>query len=222
MQIALLGGSGDIGEGIGLRIARDTNHEVIIGSRRTKKAEDAATDYRDTLSPNTDSPRIVGKSNDAAANDGDVVIICVPPKYVLDTVQAVRSNLEDNTIVVSPCVRMSRNETGFHHQPSDVGSVAEEIADILPDHVPVVGAFQNLAAGALTDLTRDLDLDVVVTGNDDEPKQRVRNLIEEIKGLRTCDAGALANSMEVESLTPHLINLSINNRDLHDLGVKFR
>jgi NADPH-dependent F420 reductase len=92
VQIALLGGSGDIGEGIGLRIARDTNHEVVIGSRQTKKAEDAATNYRNTLSRNTDSPRIVGKTNEVAASDADVVIVCVPPKHVLDTVREVQSS----------------------------------------------------------------------------------------------------------------------------------
>ncbi|WP_160135717.1 NADPH-dependent F420 reductase [Halococcus salsus] len=222
MQIALLGGSGDIGEGIGLRIARDTSHDVVIGSRRREKAEDAAASYRNTLAPNADDSRIVGASNETAASEGDFVIVCVPPRYVLDTVQAVRSDLKDDTVVVSPCVRMSRNETGFHYQSSEVGSVAEEISDVLPDQVPVVGAFQNLAAGALTDLDRDLDLDVVVTGDDDESKQKVTALLEGIEGLGTCDAGALANSREVESLTPLLINLSMNNSDLHDLGVKFR
>ncbi len=38
MRIALLSGTGDIGEGLALRFARDTDHEILIGSRDPEKA----------------------------------------------------------------------------------------------------------------------------------------------------------------------------------------
>ena len=40
MQIALLGGTGDIGEGLALRLARDTEHTVVVGSREAERARD--------------------------------------------------------------------------------------------------------------------------------------------------------------------------------------
>jgi NADPH-dependent F420 reductase len=99
--------------------------------------------------------------------------------------------------------------------------VAELAADTASDDVPVIGAFQNLAAGALSDLDRDLDLDVVVTGDDDDAKRTVLNLVSDLDGLRSLDGGALSNSAEVESITPLLINLAMNNDGMIDLGVRF-
>ncbi|MFH1773700.1 MAG: NAD(P)-binding domain-containing protein, partial [Methanobacteriota archaeon] len=47
MKIALLGGTGDIGEGLALRWA--SNHEIIIGSRKKEKALDAVARYEKIL-----------------------------------------------------------------------------------------------------------------------------------------------------------------------------
>ena len=37
MHIALLGGTGDIGEGLALRWAADTEHTVVVGSRESRR-----------------------------------------------------------------------------------------------------------------------------------------------------------------------------------------
>ena len=58
--------------------------------------------------------------------------------------------------------------------------------------------------------------------DDEEATATVRELTEEIEGLRALDGGALANSAEVESITPLLINLAMNNDGMHDLGVRFQ
>jgi predicted dinucleotide-binding enzyme len=39
MDIALLGGTGDIGQGLALRWAYDTYHGVVFGSRERERAE---------------------------------------------------------------------------------------------------------------------------------------------------------------------------------------
>jgi predicted dinucleotide-binding enzyme len=49
MRIALLGGTGDIGEGLALRWGRDADHELVIGSRDADKAAERARDYQGTL-----------------------------------------------------------------------------------------------------------------------------------------------------------------------------
>ena len=90
-----------------------------------------------------------------------------------------------------------------------------------PDEVPVVGAFHNLAAGRLADLDSDLGIDTLVVADDDDAKATVSGLAEDIEGLRALDAGGLANAAEIESLTPLLINVAMNNDGLHDLGVRF-
>lgn len=221
MEIALLGGTGDIGEGLALRWARDTDHTVHIGSRNVEKAESRADDYRDLLAEHGHEFDIDGAGNADAASGADVVVISVPPEYVTDTVESVASNLREETILVSPAVSMRRDGDGFHYVEPEAGSVAEEIAAAAPDSTPVVGAFQNLAAGALSNLDTDLDYDVVVTGDDDEAKTVVAELASEIEGIRALRGGPLSTSAEVESITPLLINLAMNNDGMHDLGVTF-
>ncbi|NNC24811.1 NAD(P)-binding domain-containing protein, partial [Salinisphaera sp. USBA-960] len=49
MRIALLGGTGDIGEGLALRWAYDTDHEILIGSRDPEKARAKAEEYETEL-----------------------------------------------------------------------------------------------------------------------------------------------------------------------------
>ncbi len=220
MQIALLGGTGDIGKGLALRLARDTDHDVLVGSRKAEKAETKATEYTDILAEHEIDSTVEGMENVEAAARSEVVVAAVPAYYLSDTIEAVAEELDDS-VLVSPAVGMQRDEEGLHYNPPGVGSVTQLAAKAAPDSVPVVGAFHNLAAAKLSDLDADLDWDVPVVGDDEEATATVNELIEEIDGLRALDAGGLANAAEVESVTPLLINLAANNDGMHDLGVKF-
>jgi len=220
MRIALLGGTGDIGEGLALRLTRDTDHEVVIGSRDPEQARDRAAAYEDELGRRELDATINGFANPMAADRADVAVACVPAYHLADTVEAVADSLDD-TVLVSPAVGMQRDEDGMHYNPPGVGSVTALAADAAPDGVPVVGAFHGLAAGRLADLDADLDWDVPAVGDDDDAKATVTDLVDAIDGLRGLDAGSLAAAPEVESLTPLLINLAANNGDLADLGVRF-
>jgi len=220
MQIAFLGGTGDIGEGLALRFARDTDHDIVIGSRTAEKAADRADDYESKLANHGHNVTVAGAENPEAAAGADVVVAAVPAYYLSDTIDAVADELGD-AILVSPAVGMQRDEDGLHYNPPGVGSVTELAAQAAPDDTPVVGAFHNLAAGKLSNLDAELEWDVPVVGDDDDAKATIVALTDEIETLRPLDAGALANASEVESVTPLLINLAANNDDLHDLGVKF-
>ncbi|MFT4880217.1 MAG: NADPH-dependent F420 reductase [Natronomonas sp.] len=219
MQVALLGGTGDIGEGLALRLARDTDHEVIVGSRQTEKAEDAAAAYEATLADHGVEAAVGAAENPEAAAGAEVVVLSVPAYHLADTVETVADTLSG--MLVSPAVGLQRDEAGLHYNPPGVGSVTALAAQAAPDGVPVVGAYHNLAAGRLGDLDADLDWDVPVVADDEAAKETVVNLTDEMAGLRALDAGPLANATEVESLTPLLINLAANNEELHDLGAKF-
>ncbi|WP_121741795.1 NADPH-dependent F420 reductase [Natronorubrum halophilum] len=221
MRIALLGGTGDIGQGLALRFARDTDHEVLIGSRDPEKARDAVESYEDELAERGAESNVKGFANEMAADRADVVVLSVPPYYAGDTVEAVEDVLDSDSILVTPAVGMQGDEDGLHYHPPGTGSVTQLVAERVPDEVPVVGAFHNLAADALSDLDNDLDLDTLLVADDDDAKETVRNLANEIEGLRALDVGPLANAAEVESVTPLVINIAKYNEDLHDVGVKF-
>lgn len=220
MQIAFLGGTGDIGEGLAVRVARDTDHDVLIGSRKVEKAESAAEEYQQKLTDCGVETTIEGYENPAAAARADIAVAAVPAYHLSDTIESVADELDD-AILVSPAVGMQRDEDGLHYNPPGVGSVTQLAASVAPDDIPVVGAFHNLAAGKLADLDAELDWDVPVVGDDADAKETIMGLTDEIETVRPLDAGALANAAEVESVTPLLINLAANNQDLHDLGVKF-
>lgn len=221
MRIALLGGSGDIGEGLALRFGRDTSHDIVIGSREPEKAREAAESYEAELDDRGVDAKLTGFENEMAADRADVVILAVPPYHVADTVDSVADSLGEDDIIVSPATGMQRDEAGFHYHRPEAGSVTALAAGAAPDGVPVVGAFHNLAAGRLADLDAELGIDTLVIGEDETAKATISSLAEDIDGLRALDAGGIANAPEIESVTPLLINVGMHNDGLDDLGVRF-
>ena len=220
MRIALCGGTGDIGEGLALRWARDTDHDLLVGSRDPEKARAAVERYEEELDTRGITSSIAGFANGMAADRADVVLACVPAYHLVDTIEAVADRLDD-TILVSPAVGMQREEGGFQYNRPSAGSVTALAASAAPEDVPVVGAFHSLAAGRLADLGTEIDADTLVVGDSEEAKTTVADLAEGIDGLRALDAGPIANAAPVESLTPLLINLAQYNYELSDVGVRF-
>ncbi len=221
MDIAILGGTGDIGEGLALRLAADTRHDILIGSRDTEKAETKAEEYTTELDSRGLDREVTGFENVAAAERADVVVLAVPPYHVGDTVEAVADALDDGDILVSPATGMKRDDDGFHYHKPGAGSVTQIVAGAAPDDVAVVGAFHNLAAARLANLDAELGIDTLVIGDDEDAKGIVTDIAEGIDGLRALDAGGVANAPEIEAVTPLLINVGSNNEGLHDLGIRF-
>ncbi|MFB6170377.1 MAG: NADPH-dependent F420 reductase [Haloarculaceae archaeon] len=221
MRIALLGGTGDIGEGLALRWAYDTDHEVLIGSRDAERARNKAEEYETELDSRGREVSIKGFENAMAADRADVVVASIPPYHLVDTIEGIADRLSEGQILVSPAVGMQRDDDGLHYNRPGAGSVTKLAADAAPEGVAVVGAFHNLAADRLANLDADLDVDTLVVGDDDDAKGTVTQLANEIEGIRALDAGPIANAPEVESLTPLLINIAINNEGMHDVGVTF-
>ena len=221
MRIALIGGTGDIGEGLALRWAYDTTHEVVVGSRDPERARSKAEEYETELDSRGVEVDVAGFENAMAADRADVVVLSVPAYHLVDTVEHIADRLDEDDVLVTPAVGMTREDDGMHYNRPSAGSVAALCAEAAPEGVPVVGAFHNLAAGRLANLDADLDVDTLVFGDDEDAKEIVSMLADEIDGLRPLDVGGLANAAEVESLTPLLINLAMHNDGLHDVGVKF-
>ena len=212
MKIAVLGGTGSLGRGLALRLA-SLGYDVIVGSRDVRKAEAKAEEYGKILGVN-----IKGLDNKKAAMECDIAIITIPWKYAFDTAESLKDELAKK-IVVSPIVPMEKSANGFVYVNLPEGSAAEKSASILPDSI-IVAAYHNIPAKRFADLNAEFEWDVAVCGDDVESKRVVMEITNKIKGLRALDAGRLSNSRIVESLTPLLINIAINNR-MKDLGIRF-
>jgi len=212
MKIAVLGGTGSLGKGLVLRLA-GLGYDVIVGSRDVKKAEAKAEEYGKILGVN-----VRGLDNKKAAMECDIAIITIPWKHAFDTAKELKDELAKK-IVVSPIVPMEKTENGFVYVNLPEGSAAERLASILPDST-IVSAYHNIPAKKFADLNAEFEWDVAVCGDDAESKRIVMEITNKIRGLRALDAGCLRNSRIVESLTPLLINIAVNN-NMKDLGIRF-
>ena len=199
--IAFIGGTGPEGLGLAMRFAQ-AGREVIIGSRRQDRADEAAQKIRDAV-PNANAS---GTRKQSRRGPGEVVFITVPFDGQEPTLQDLRAELAGK-IVVDTVVPLQFEKGKIRALILDDGSAAEQANRILPDSI-VVGAFQNLSAHELMDLEHDVPADVVVCGDDGDSKQLVIAMAAEIKGCRGIDGGGLANSRYVEDITALLLNIN--------------
>lgn len=215
MKIAILGGTGRIGEGLACRWAQ--RHEIYIGSRDVGKAKNAACGYSCQLTDRGIECRIDGASNKEAMEKADIAVLSVPYEAAFELIECLRPVLK-NQIVISLVVPMKKNKW-FEYTPPEEGCAALHIQHLIPE-VKVVSAYHNLSYRKLCDLGLEIEGDVVICGDDTDAKQVVMNLTREIRSVRPLDGGPLSESHIIESLTPFLINMATRN-GLSDLGVKF-
>jgi NADPH-dependent F420 reductase len=218
MKIALLGGTGDIAEGLVLRWSK-AGHEIFIGSRSDEKAKGIAAEYVEKLKSLGIEPRIHGMPNADAAKQAEVVIISIPPEHAAATVAQIKDSFTDQ-VVVTPVVSMKREGKSFIFNPPAQGSSALEIREALPQTAKLVSAYHNLPAKELSEIDRTLDYDVVICGDDDGAKEVVKKLTEDMPNLRVLDAGSLEVSSMIESMTPLIVNLNVRYKPQH-FSVKF-
>lgn len=208
MRITLLGGTGNIGEGLALRWA--PKHDVVIGSRSAEKAEEAAISCESRLRTEGITCELYGEENAQAITHSDVVVLALRYQFAIATAVAIKDQLGANAIVISPVVPMTKDGFLRYVPAQKYGSAAIEIQNILSNN-DVVSAFHTTPAARLIDLKDKLGLDVLVCGSE-QPKATVMELIKDIEGLTPFDAGPLEASYMVESITPLLINVSARNR----------
>jgi len=217
MKISLLGGTGDIAEGLVLRWSKE-GHEIFIGSRSQEKAEGIASEYIEKLKGLGIEPKIHGMANADAAKNSEVIIISIPPEYAASTIEGCADSITDQ-IVVTPVVSMKKEGKTFLYDPPAQGSSAEEIRQVLPGTAKLVSAYHNLPAKELAIIDHDMDYDVVICGDDEDAKEVVKNLTEEMKNLRVLDAGPLSVSPMIEAITPLIVSLNVKLKN--HFSVKF-
>ena len=212
--IAIIGGAGELGLGLALRLAQ-AGAKIVIGSRDEAKAKDAATRVKDAV-PEAD---VAGSSNVAAAAQATVVILAVPFSAQAAILKTIRPSLK-TAILVDATVPLAATVGGKPTRLLGVweGSAAQAARDLLPG-VPVVSAFHNVSADVLQDLAAKPDCDVLICGDDAAAKERVSALVALIQGLRPLDAGPLEMSRIVEGLTALLISLNRRYK-VHHSGIR--
>lgn len=204
MIIAILGGTGEEGSGLGFRWAA-AGHRIIIGSRSAGKGERAAEELQ-ALLPEAD---ISGTDNRTAAGAADLIVLSVPYEAQEATLRDVASAVRGK-LLVTVVAPLGQPKARVWRLPSGL-SAAEEAQAQLGEETTVVAAFQNISATHLRDLDHELDCDVLVCGEKAADKEVVIGLCADA-GMRGINAGALVNATVAEGLTAVLLGINIRNR----------
>lgn len=223
-RIGVIGGTGPQGRGLALRWAH-AGMRVRIGSRDPKSAMQAAAAIRETVlesgsgTSGTTGIRgidIGGDSNEAVAAWAEIVAIVVPWAGHRSTLEALRDALRGKLVI--DCVNpLGFDKQGAYALPVAEGSATQQAAALLPES-RVVGAFHNVSAVLLNELSGEVACDVLVLGEDRADAGIVQQLADLIPGARGVYGGQLRDSAQVEALTANLI--SINRRYKVHSGVR--
>ncbi len=200
MKTAVIGGTGNMGFGLAMRMAR-LGHEVIIGSRTAEKALDAASKIL-ALEPEA---KVCGMENPAAAREADLVVISVPAAGHRATVEGLKDIIASKKVLD---ITIPMAFKPLRYDPPAEGSDALETAAVLGEGCRVAAGFHTISATILCDPALDLEgYDTLVVGNDAELRDEIIALAKEL-GLNAYNAGTLTFSPVVESMTPMLIGMN--------------
>jgi 8-hydroxy-5-deazaflavin:NADPH oxidoreductase len=214
MSIAVIGGTGDEGFALALRLGR-AGEEVVIGSRAEERGKAAAEEASELLG--RDGPRVRGASNQDAARTSDVVFVTVPYAGQAEIYRSIKESIRPESIV---CDTTTPLATAVGGRPWQIltpwaGSAAEQAKALLPAGIRLVSGFHTISSDALRDLLTEMHGDVLLCGNDADAKARVGSLVERIPGLRWVDVGPLSMARIIEPLTALMISV---NRTYHAHG----
>jgi NADPH-dependent F420 reductase len=215
VKIGIVGGTGDIGEGMAVRLS--PQFDVIVGSREKEKAEATCQFGIETLKKRGQKCSLTGVSNQEAVDNAEIVILAIPFKHLLGTLETLHGF--EGKIVISPVNPMEKKDF-FTFVPPAEGSAALLIRRLLPPTARICTAFNTIAANRWKLLEEELDYSVPVCGDDPEAKQQVMEIVNRISKLQAYDAGPLAASPLIESLTPLLLNIARYNK-IRDVGIQF-
>jgi len=202
VKIAILGGSGKLGQAFAARL-RQTGHEVAIGSRDPSKAEEAAAKA---------GRGVRGMTNSDAAQWCDIAIVYVPYAGHRTLFESLKEALNgkiiiDATVPIDP-------ENIFQIKTASGRSAAEETAAMI-NGAFVFAAFQTISHRVLRQL--DVSHDVLVAGGPAR-KPEVLDLIRSM-GLRAIEAGSLEIAGHLERMTVLLLSINKAN-NIKESGIK--
>jgi NADPH-dependent F420 reductase len=215
-RIAILGGTGPEGLGLGMRLTL-AGEEVVIGSRRPERAARVAEEGSERLRSVGCTRRLLGAENGRTIAGADLIVLSFPYSGVRELLPQLAAVLAGKVILdlVNPLVLEKRV---FRTAPLPAGSAGEEIQSILSES-QVVSGFKNQSAEELRNIEKALRGDVVVCGDHPEATARVLQLIARIPRVRGVDAGALVNARSLEAITALLLNLNRRHRAITSIEI---
>jgi NADPH-dependent F420 reductase len=207
--IAIIGGTGPAGMGLGLRWAR-AGETIIIGSRDEQRARQAAAAIQQRVGGQAN---VSGMENGQACAAADILMLTVPFESQASVLRQLKPAITAGSTLIDATVPLAAGVGGRPSRTLGVwqGSAAQQAAELVPEEVSVVAAFHNVSAELLGG-DAPLDCDVIVCSDDRDAAQLTRDLAVKIPGVRAVDGGKLENARIVEQITALLIGMNIRHK----------
>lgn len=240
MKIGLIGGTGNQGQGLALRLAM-AGHEIKIGSRNLEKAQKIVDELyakienvssalellfpgkkmdwveKKEFSTSNEMEQaknnIVGMQNEEAVKNVDAVLLTVPFQYAKNTLQQLLPNINPGTILIDVTVPLKKIGRTFVCETFPEGSGSKHLGAIVPENIPIVAAFKTISAHRLMHIERPLEgVDVFIASDDKEALTKVVEMVNSIRHLRGIEVGNLLCSVSLELMTAVLITINIRHK----------
>ena len=207
--IAILGGTGPAGTGLGLRWAR-AGEIVIIGSRDAVRAQNAVAEIKKKAGG---TAQVSGVENSAACAETDLLVLTVPFEAQASLLKQLKPSIRPGSILIDATVPLAASVGGRSSRTLGVwqGSAAQQTAELVPKGVSVAAAFQNMSADVMNG-DAPVECDVIVCSDDPNAIQVACELASKIPGVRAIDGGKLENARIVEQITALLIGLNMRHK----------
>lgn len=200
-KVSVVGGTGALGGGLAIRLAR-AGFDLSIGSRDADRAAQAAA----ALAAQTGSSTVSGTDNVSSAAGADVVFVAVPFASQRQTLADIAPVVKGK-IVVDTTVPLVPPKVARVQLPPE-GSASAIAAEVLGADVRLLSGFHNVSAHKLQK-DGDPGCDVLIFGDDVEARDQIVALTNRL-GIRGLHGGPLANAVAAEAMTSLLI--AINKR----------
>ncbi len=201
MRVAVVGGTGSFGRALARRLT-EAGYDVVIGSRDSERATEAAAELG-----------VDGATNADACRGADLVVLATKADGTLETARELADAIGE-TPVLSVAAELVFGSSGVV-PTTETTSIAARIQDLLAG--PVVAGLHSLAARNLGGDAAPEE-DVLVCGDDNGAKELVLELAERITSGRAIDCGPLASARALEGLTAVIVN--VNKRYKAHAGIK--
>ena len=191
MRVAIVGGTGAFGRALAARL-RDLEFDVAIGSRDRQRGWERGVELG-----------VRGGSNEEVVEGADLVILAVKSNAAIETARELKEAIGVTPVL---CVASDIVFTAHGVLPRrEERSLAEELAETI--EAPVASGLQSVSAIDLAANERP-DEDALVCGDDPRAKELSLELAGKLVGGRALDAGPLANSRALESMTAVILNVN--------------